>query len=225
MAVNAIDVRFDRRRNSREHQLAVMPDAPHQVGRHFDERAWQHVGQDQRPRSRHRLGPAARQLQPLVEPVDARVLRGDAQRLVFDVDALLPRHTHQQRREREYSRPCADVEPSRRRADVEGFFEGFETHRGRRVEPRAERRGIDEPEGAGLRLGARRNNVQAADANRAWAEHPDGISFTPQGRQDRHTAGGNAECFTDLIWCDVVGHQSGDAAIERELGIKRTELD
>ena len=92
MAERPIDVRFDRRRNSREHQLAVMPDAPRtRSGAISMSRARQHVGQDQRPRSRHGFGPAARQLQPLVERVDARVLRGDAQRLIFDVvDAVRP---------------------------------------------------------------------------------------------------------------------------------------
>ena len=78
---------FDGRGNSREHQLPVMSDAPHERRRHLDERGRQHVGQDQRPRSRHRFRPAACQLQPLVERVDARVLRGDAQRLVVDIDA------------------------------------------------------------------------------------------------------------------------------------------
>ena len=56
-------------------------------------------------------------------------------------------------------------------------------------------------------------------------EPPDGISVAPQGRRNRNSAGADAECFADLSWCDVIGHQGGDAALARELGIERAELD
>lgn len=55
-----------------------MADAPHERRRHLNERAGQHIGQDQRPRSRHRLRPAPRQLQPVLERVDPRVLSPSA---------------------------------------------------------------------------------------------------------------------------------------------------
>ena len=68
--------------------------------------------------------------------------------------------------------------------DLHGVLERFETQRGRRVQSGAERRGVDQSEGAGLRLGVSRNNAQAADANRARAEDPDRSGVAPDGRRD-----------------------------------------
>ena len=78
--------------------------------------------------------------------------------------------------------------------------------------------------GAGF-LETRWNNAKTADANRPWAEYPDGIRVATHGRRDRNIAGGGAEYACDPIRCDAVGHQGGDPALARELGIQRTELD
>ena len=218
-----VNVRFDGRGNSREHELPVMSDAPHERRRHLDEWGSKHVGQDQRPGSRHRFQPAACQLQAFAESVDARVLRGGAQRPVVDIDAQRSWHAHYQRTQRKHARSCPHVEHGVRSGDLHGFFQRFETQRGRWMQSRTERRGVDQPEGAGLRLAAGRDNLKASDANRAQAQDPDRSSVAPRGRRDRHIV--YAERARDPFRRDAVGHQGRHPAVVRELDVNRAEFD
>ena len=89
----------------------------------------------------------------------------------------------------------------------------------------AERRGVDEPEGVGLRLGVSRNDQEAADAHRPWAEDPYGASVAPGSRRDGDAVDLDAERARDLLQSDAVGHDRGDRAIARDLGVQRAELD
>ena len=157
--------------------------------------------------------------------IDARVLRGDAQRLVVYVDGQRSRHTHHQRGERKDARPCPDVEHGIRRGDADFFLEHFEAQRGRRVQPGAERRGVDQLESAGLRFGVSRNDRQTSDANRAWAEDPHGSGVAPRGRRHGDIARADAERTRDLLRRDAVGHEGRDLSMAPALGVNRAKLD
>ena len=90
------------------------------------------------------------QLQAFTHSVDARVLGGDAQRFVVDVDADRSRHAQRQRSEREHARPCSYVEHGVGPSDRHGFIECFETECGGWMQACAERLGIDQSEGVRL---------------------------------------------------------------------------
>ena len=67
-------------------------------------------------------GPPARELQPIADGIEARVRRGNAQRLVIDVDRQRSRHAHPQRRKRQHTRAGPDVEHSVGQAVLHGFL-------------------------------------------------------------------------------------------------------
>ena len=170
-------------------------------------------------------GPPRSQLQPFIDCVEPCVIRGDAQRLVVYVDGKGSGHTQHQRRERQYARPCPHVEHGIRSRDLHFFFEQLETQRRRRVQPGAERRSVDQSEGARFGFGVSRNDREASDANRAWAEDPNGSVVAPRGRGHRDIVDVNAERARDLFRSDAVGHQGRDPAPARALDINRAELD
>ena len=89
-------------RNPRQHQVAVMPHAPHEGRRHVDQRRSQHVGEHQRPRASEGVGPPRAKCNRSATPL-RRVLSGGSQRFVIDVDGQRARHAECQRRQREHS--------------------------------------------------------------------------------------------------------------------------
>ena len=99
----------------------------------------------------------------------------------------------------------------------------LQTERGRRVQPGAERRGVDHPEGAWRPLGMSRNNLHPPDANRARAQNPDGSRVAPHGGRDRQIV--DTERGRDLFRCNTVGHQRRDPATGRCVGINRPQRD
>src|SRR5262249_10762191 len=108
--VRSLYVYFDGRRNAREQQTAMMSDASDKYWRQLDERGRQQIGHDQRPGARDRIGSAARQLQAPVESIQSRVFSGGAQRLGIDVEAKRSGYAHEQRRQRQHTRPGSHVE-------------------------------------------------------------------------------------------------------------------
>ena len=48
-SVRPVDIRFDRRRNAREHETTAVSDTSHEYWRQLDERGGQQIGHDQRP--------------------------------------------------------------------------------------------------------------------------------------------------------------------------------
>jgi hypothetical protein len=160
----------------------MMSDTSHEYWRQLDERGRQQIGHDQRPGAGHRVGSAAHQLQAPIEYVEPRVFCGGAQRLGIEVEAKRSRHAHQQRRQRQHTRPGPHVEQRAGRRGLEDLFDRFEAHRCRRVQSRSERRRVGQPQDAGFRVGVSRNDPQAPGASRARAQGPDRSGVAADGR-------------------------------------------
>jgi hypothetical protein len=90
-----------------------------------------------------------RQLQAIVDSVEARVVRGGAQRLVVNIEGQRSWHAQSQRAQRKHARACSHVEHSGWVGDLDDVVERFETQRSRRVQSRAEGRRVDQPDGVG----------------------------------------------------------------------------
>jgi hypothetical protein len=116
----------------------MMSDTSHEYRCQLDERGRQQIGHDQRPGAGHRVGSAACQLQAPVEGVEPRVFSRGAQRLGIDVEANRSRYAHQQRRQRQHTRPGPHVEQRAGRRGLEGLLDRLEAHRRRRVQSRSE---------------------------------------------------------------------------------------
>src|SRR5262245_42068707 len=88
----------------------MMSDTSYEHWCHLDQRRGEHVGDDERPCTGDRFGTATRELEPIAQGIEPRVLCGDAQRLLVDVDAEYAWDAKDQRGKREHARPDTNVE-------------------------------------------------------------------------------------------------------------------
>jgi uncharacterized membrane protein len=223
MTVRQFNVLLDRLRNPREHQLSMVPQAPYERRRHLDERSGKHIGEHERPRSHGGLRSAVYQVQAFVQAIDARVFRGGAERLVIDIDACRSLYAQHQRRQRKHTGARAHVEHALRHLDLHRLVQRLQTQRRRRVQSRAECRGIGQSQRARLRVDVSRNNLEPADANRAWAQYPDRVRIASHRRRDTDVV--DAKRASGVLRGDVVGQQRRHPAVGRGLDVERAELD
>ena len=79
-------------------------------------------------------------MQAPVESVESGVFSGGAQCLGIDVEAKRSGYAHQQRRQRQHTRPNPHVEQDAGSRVLERFLDRLEAHRRRRVQSCSERR-------------------------------------------------------------------------------------
>ena len=196
----------------------MMSGAPHEGGRHLDQRAASTLARMSGQVPVDRVHTAACQLQTFVERVDARIFRGDAQRASSSMSMPRARDTPFISAA---SASTPDPVPTSRTAAG-----------GSICMPRRALRDTAWSSGAvrcrmprSLRVSGRLVQPRCAPElsegfNRTgrWAQDPDRVSVSVPWQGDRDIV--YAEGARDLFWCNAVGHQGRDPAVVRDFGIE-----